>query len=71
MLYTVKKILGRGIELNPYEKSFSEPVNQQQSEGLEKFYKYISLLMEAHNEGKVIDIEGFAAMAGIDTFKIR
>lgn len=67
MLYTVKEVLGRDIQLNPYEESFFEPVNQEQSENLEKINKFLRLLMEAHNEGKEINIEGFATMAGIDS----
>lgn len=67
MLHTVKQVLGRDIQLNPYEKSFSEPPKQQHSEELEKIKTFLRFLMDAHIEGKEIDIEGFATMAGIDS----
>jgi len=66
MLHTAQQILGREIELNPYEKSFSEPVNQKNSGELEKINRFATLLTNAHNAGAPIDIESFAAAAGID-----
>jgi hypothetical protein len=66
MLYTVKEVLGRDIQINPYEKSFSEPENQH-SEELEKINIFLKFLMDAHNADKEIDIEQFATLAGIDS----
>jgi len=66
MLSLVKDILGIDIQLNPYEKSFSKPVNQEHSEELEKINIFLRSFMEAHNAGKAIDIEKLAAKAGID-----
>ena len=67
MLQTANEILNRDIQLNPYEKAFSEPIKKKASKGLEKMNKFINHLTEAHNAGKEIDIEEFAASSGIDT----
>lgn len=67
MHHTAQEILGREILLNPYEKSFMEPVNQKDSAQLEKVNKFIKLLMDAHNSGSTIDIEGFADASGVNS----
>ncbi len=67
MLQTVKEILGKDIQLNPYEKSFEEPVKQEDPQELEKINKFLRFLMDAHNTGQKIDIDKFASSAGIDS----
>ncbi len=67
MLHTAEEILDKEIQLNPYENSFSEPLDESRSDELEKINKFLRLLMDAHNEGKELDIDGFASLAGIDS----
>ena len=67
MLHTVKEVLGKDIQLNPYEKSFSQPPRQEHSEELDKINRFLKLLMDAHNSDEEIDIDGFASLAGIDS----
>jgi hypothetical protein len=66
MLHAAREVLGRDIQLNPYEKSFSKP-QQQDSPELKKINEFLTLLMDAHNAGEEIDIERFAALSGIDS----
>jgi hypothetical protein len=66
MLHTIKDILGKDIQLNPYEKSFSPPEKKEHSEELAKINRFIKLLMDAHNSGEEIEIDTLATLSGIN-----
>ncbi|MFO8001935.1 MAG: hypothetical protein R6U46_11875 [Marinilabilia sp.] len=69
MMTTAGKILGRTIELNPYEELFAGDVDEdeeEESELLERTNHFLSLVIEDLNEGREPNVGESAAQAGIE-----
>ncbi len=66
MLFLVKEILRRDIKLNPYEKSFAEPVSEEQKAMMDASNIFLEGVMDAVNSGRIPDIKMLARKAGID-----
>lgn len=66
MLTVVKQVLGREIELNPYERLFTEEPSPGDKEELGKINNFLKKLMDAENSGADYDLRELAFLSGIE-----
>jgi hypothetical protein len=65
MYYAAEKILNKKIELNRYEKYFSQ-IEKQDENISSGFNTFLSMALPFYNAGKEFDINEIATKAGID-----
>jgi hypothetical protein len=66
MVSMTKEVLGREVELNPYEKLFKEEPAPGTDEGLRKVNGFLTRLMDALNSGANYDLQELAFLSGIE-----
>ena len=66
MLSVVSEVLGREIELNPYEKLFAKESSPEAKTKLEKINVFLKRLMDAQNSGVDYDLQELAFLSGIE-----
>lgn len=66
MLTVVEAVLGRKIELNPYERLFTEEPSPGTKEELDKINIFLKKLMDAENSRADYDLRELAFLSGIE-----
>ena len=66
MLTCIKTILGKDLQLNPYEKYFTVKPNPSEQDSLNKLNRLLSLALPFINSGQEPDVEALANKAGVD-----
>ncbi len=66
MLTAIKDILGKELQLDPYEKLFQPKSTASESDMMDKLNHLLQLALPYINSGKAPDIEALAKEAGVD-----
>jgi hypothetical protein len=66
MLTSVKTILGKDLQLNPYEEYFTVRPNPSEQDSLNKLNRLLSLALPFINSGQEPDVQALAKEAGVD-----
>ena len=71
MITCIKSILGKELELNPYEELFKVQYSPQEKANLDRLNQLLSLALPYINAGKDPDIAALAKEAGVDEESAR
>ena len=66
MLTCIKSILGKDLQLNPYEEYFTVKPAPSEQESLNKLNRFLSLALPFINSGQEPDVQALANEAGVD-----
>ena len=66
MFHATNEILGRIVDLNPYEKLFAKETAPKDGVEMEKLNHFMQLMTEATNSGRNYDLRELAVTAGIE-----
>jgi hypothetical protein len=66
MLTCIKTVLGKNLQLNPYEELFNIKPDSSEQEELNKLNHLLSLALPYINSDQVLDVKALAKEAGVD-----
>jgi len=66
MLTCIKTILGKDLQLNPYEEYFTVKPNPSEQDSLNKLNRLLSLALPLINSGQEPDVQALANEVGVD-----
>jgi hypothetical protein len=66
MLTCIKTILGKDLQLNPYEEYFTVKPNPSEQDSLNKLNRLLSLALPFINSGQEPDVQALAIEVGVD-----